>query len=744
MRFGRLWVIIIAVVTIALISVITATAMVSPSVSSADGLWVNVDQQDIQQKGSREIIPMVYRTVGLDLELLQQHLRQVPQEAQVNVKNSGLILDLPLPNGQFGKFRVVESPIMAPALAAKFPEIRTFLAQSVDQPTTSARLDITPRGFHALILSESGRFFIDPYSRNDTTNYIVYDSRNFVADPSKLAERTGIDYEANLLDNAPLTVPERYSIGESLRTYRLAMAATGEYTAFHGGTVSGAMAAIVTSMNRVNGIYERDLSVRMQLIANNDLIVYTNASSDPYTNNSGSTMLGQNQTNLTNVIGAANYDIGHVFSTGGGGIASLRSVCSTSNKARGVTGSGSPVGDAFDIDYVAHEIGHQFGGNHTFNGTTSSCGSSNRSSGAAYEPGSGSTIMAYAGICGAENLQPNSDFDFHVKSLEEISAFITTGGGASCGTTTSTGNTPPVANAGSDYTIPANTPFELTANATDAEDNTLTYDWEQYDLGAAAPPNTDNGTRPIFRSFNSTVSNVRTLPKLSDILNNTSTIGESLPTTSRTLTFRLTVRDNHPGAGGYGLDTAVLTVNNSAGPFLVTAPNTAIAWTGAANESVTWNVANTTAAPINCANVDILLSTDGGTSFNALVSNTANDGSETVVSPNINATAARIKVRCADNIFFDISNANFTINGVNITPTPITPTATATATPTRTPTATPVTFTPTPSQTATPTASVTPTVSVTPTASATPTVSVTPTPENYSVYLPIASKQETN
>ena len=733
MRLGRSWMIIVAVMIIALLSVITATAMVSPSVSSSDGLWQNVAEQDIQQKGSREIIPVVYRTVALDLNLLQQHLRQVPQEAQTKVQKSGFMLDLPLPDGQFGKFRVVESPIMAPELAAKFPEIRTFLAQSVDQPATSARLDITPRGFHGMILSESGRIFIDPYSRNDTANYIVYDARNFVADPSKLAERTGNDYEPNPLGNPSSIIPERYSIGETLRTYRLAMAATGEYTAFHGGTVNGAMAAIVTSMNRVNGIYERDLSVRMQLIANNDLIVYTNASSDPYTNNSGGTMLGQNQTNLTNVIGGANYDIGHVFSTGGGGVATLQSVCSSGSKARGVTGSGSPVGDAFDVDYVAHEIGHQFGGLHTFNGSTGSCSGGNRSSSAAYEPGSGTTIMAYAGICGSETLQPNSDFDFHVKSLEEISAFITTGGGATCGTTQATGNTPPVANAGSDYTIPANTPFELTASANDAEDNSLTYDWEQYDLGAASPPNTDNGNRPIFRSFNSTASNVRTLPKLSDILNNTTTIGESLPTTNRNLTFRLTVRDNHAGAGGYGLDTAVLTVNNTAGPFLVTAPNTAIAWTGGANESVTWNVANTTAAPISCANVDILLSKDGGTSFEALVSNTPNDGDETVVAPNVNAAAARIKVRCANNIFFDISNANFAINGVNITPTPVTPTLTPTNTPTRTPTLTPTqTSTPTQTATATPTAS--PTVSVTPTAS------VTPTPENYSVYLPVAIK----
>ncbi|MBZ0089783.1 MAG: hypothetical protein K8H90_05325, partial [Thermoanaerobaculia bacterium] len=380
----------------------------------------------------------------------------------------------------------------------------------------------------------------------------------------------------------------------------------------------------------------------------------------------GLTMLGENQSNLNAVIGSANYDIGHVFSTGGGGIASLGVVCSASNKARGVTGRGAPTGDPFYIDYVAHEMGHQWGANHTFNGSTGSCSGGNRASSHAYEPGSGATIMAYAGICGAEDLQPNSDAYFHRDSLDVIETFSRSGGGNACKALVATGNlATPEVDAGEDYTIPISTPFALTGAATDADGDTLTYCWEQWDLGPAGPA--ISGNAPIFRSFNPTPEPTRTFPKVADLVDGTPTIGETLPTYARTLHFRLTARDNAVPAGDEEYDESVITVSAAAGPFLVTAPNSAIAWNGIGPHAVAWNVANTTAAPVSCATVDVDLSTDGGFTFpHPLAVNVANDGSEAVYTGVADSATARVRVGCRGNVFFDISNADFTIAGADV------------------------------------------------------------------------------
>ena len=635
-----------------------AQASLQGQAKSPDGIWQYVEESSLVAKGERQIIPQVYRIAQLGEDAFKQLLGKAPLEFTQEAKDNPVTITLPMPDSSFATFRVEESPVMEAALAAQYPEIKTYRGQGIDDPAATIRFDFTPAGFHAIILSERGTIYIDPYSKNDTTNYIVYYKSDYQNDAKPFRCYFTDDGKAPQSANEP--VPH-VANGTVLRTYRLALAATGEYTTFQGGTVPAALAAMTTTMNRVNGVYEHELAVRMVLVANENLIIYTNATTDPYTNNDGFTMLTQNQANLDLIIGTLNYDIGHVFSTGGGGVAGLGVVCSTGNKARGVTGNPGPVGDGFDIDYVAHEMGHQFGGRHTFNGTLSNCGGGNRSGSAAYEPGSGTTIMAYAGICGTQNVQLHSNDYFHVKSLEEIASFI---GGTSCDVETSTGNTLPTVTVGSSVTIPKGTPFSLAATASDANGDALSYCWEEYDLGPASPPDTDadGSARPIFRSFNPTSNASRTFPKISDLLNNTSTFGEALPSINRTMNFQVTVRDNRAGGGGITTATVQVAVNSTAGPFLVTQPNTNVTWNGGTPQTVTWNVAGTSAAPVNTANVKISLSTDGGNTFPVvLAASTPNDGSETITAPNLSTNMARVKVEAVGNIYFDISNANFVI-----------------------------------------------------------------------------------
>ena len=632
----------------------------------------------IPVSGERLTVPSSYRALNLDLNLLQQYLNTAkPEPSQTSNLTNGLMLEVPMPDGSFERFSIFQYNIMHPDLAAKFPQIKTYTGKGINDVTSTIKLDVTQFGFHAMIRSSKGDVYIDPYNQNTVNYYMSYERKNLVRQNSfecSLADETAMEIQNTVSNTVQRTN------GTLLRTYRLALACTGEYAAFYGGTVSGAMAGMATTMNRVNGVYESELSIRMIMVANNNLIVYTNSSTDPFTNNNGSTMLSQNQTTCDNVIGSSNYDIGHVFSTGGGGVAYLGCVCSSSNKAKGVTGNSAPSGDGFDIDYVAHEMGHQFGGDHTFNSTTGSC-NGNRSSTAAYEPGSGITIQAYAGICGSDNLAPHSIAYFHGYSLDQMITFSNTGGGNSCPVTTSTGNTAPVVtNMGNNCSIPISTPFVLTGAATDANGDALTYSWEERDLGSAGAWNVQSTTAPMFRPFPPTTSPSRTFPQMSDVVNNTTTVGELLPNQARTLKFRLTARDSRTGGGGimHPDTNLIVTVVNAGGAFAVTAPNTAVTWAGNSTQTVTWNVSGTTGSGINTANVKISLSTDGGYTYpTVLLATTPNDGSQTITVPNISTTTARVKVEAVGNIFFDISNTNFTITTstglTTITTSPVSP-----------------------------------------------------------------------
>lgn len=639
---------------------------------SQNSFFRDASEASFNQTQKRVIKPSKYRTLSLDKSALVGFFKSVP--AENNIGNRGLtpVLEIPMPAGGTMRFHIWESSVMDPKLAAQFPDIKTFTGQGIDDPTANIKLDVTPAGFHAMIISSlQGSVFIDPYAQGNTTSYICYNKIDFTK-AGTFNESPVVKFPGKVNRAASSsTILAGACIGTQLRTYRLALAANGEYTAFQGGTIPLAVAAQATTMNRVNGVYERELSIRMVLVANNNLLVYTDGTTDPYTNaNTNNEMLTENQSNIDLVIGSANYDIGHVFSTGGGGVAVLAGVCKTGQKAQGVTGTNAPVGDPFDIDYVAHEMGHQFGANHPFNSIIGACGGGNGSSTTNAEPGSGSTIMAYANICGSDDLQTKSDAQFHAVSLNEISANTLTGTGNSCALVSVTGNTPPVVNAGFDYIIPKSTAFKLTGSGSDANGDVLTYSWEQVDVGGPFGAwNSPSGNAPIFRSRVPVATPVRDFPSLSDQSANTISRGELLPGYARTLHFRLTARDNRAGGGGICFDEAAVTVDGNSGPFFVTYP-TAIGINWYVNEfkTVTWNPNGTAFAPVSCANVSIELSTDGGFTFPVvLLANTVNDGTEEIQVPNNITNKARIRVRAIGNVFYDISNANFSIQNSPLT-----------------------------------------------------------------------------
>ncbi len=659
------------------LAVLAAALVLLPAASaqSADAFWSDVPEAAMRAAGPRTSTPAAYRTLRMDREAMAARLATAPLES---LGFAGAVdVPVPAPDGSVLWFRVVESSIMAPALQAKYPGIRTYVGQGRDVPSATVRLSLTPAGFAAMARMPEGTVYVDPYAVGNADDYIAYGSGDVVlTDEQRAAIAAERLEDANAGD--PGAVAPTTSNGATLRTYRLALSATVEYSTFHGGTVAGALAAQVTAMNRVNQVYENELSVRMEIVANNDTLVFVGLpASDPFTNSDGPTLLGENQALITARIGTANFDIGHVFSTGGGGVAGLGVVCNAGNKARGVTGLPQPTGDAFYIDYVAHEMGHQFRGNHSFNGNQGSCSGGNRNGSTAFEPGSGSTIMAYAGICGSNDIQSFSDPYFHAVSLQEIVGFISTGGGSTCGATAPTNNDIPIVTVPAGFVIPVRTPFVLTGSAVDATPASLTYAWEDFNLGAAGAP-ANNGIPvgpPYFRSFNPTPSPVRYFPQLSRQLAGLAPVrGEGLPIDARVLTFRLTARDNRAGGGAIGDANIFIATDAGAGPFAVTAPNTAgLTFARLSTQTVTWSVANTDllddgglpdADGVDVESVEIRYSTDGGTTFSTLVASTPNDGSEDVRIPDVETTRGRLLIQAVGNNFFDVNNANFTVTGV--------------------------------------------------------------------------------
>ncbi|MDG1347022.1 MAG: M12 family metallo-peptidase [Crocinitomicaceae bacterium] len=607
-----------------------------------------------------------YYTV--DLSAMISAIQSAPYRENVDLGNSTFFIQLPNLTGGFKTYKVLRNQIMHPQLNVLYPDILTFDGVNVSNVLEKVKLDITPQGFHAMITSPGhSTIFIDPIHSALPNKVMAYYKKDFYTNKQMSCEFESREEKLTKLITSDAS-PEYGTC--QLRTYRLALAATAEYTAYHTNATLAA-AAQVTTMNRVNGVFERDIAITMTLVPNNNLLIYTNASTDPYTNGNAGAMINQNVTACNGQIGSTNFDIGHVFGTNSGGLAGLGVVCG-SNKARGVTGSSNPVGDPFDIDYVAHEMGHQFNANHTQN---NNC---NRNNPTAVEPGSASTIMGYAGIC-SPNVQSNSDDHFHGINLSEIHNLITSTS-HTCPVLTTLMNSAPVITAGpTTVYVPVSTPFALNCIATDVNGDTLTYNWEQTDNQVSTQPPVSTSTGgPNFRSLPSSTNPTRYFPKLVDLAAGGPFTWEVVPSVARTMNFRCSVRDNSAGPGGCSdhVNVAVTSVA-AAGPFVVTYPNAnGIIWAGSSTQTVTWSVANTTAAPISAATVDIYLSTDGGLTFpTLLLAGTTNDGSQAITVPSTATTTARIMVISAAGIFFDISNNNFEITAstfdyvLNVSPT---------------------------------------------------------------------------
>ena len=622
-------------------------------------------------------IPNNYHVFQLNEVALLTDLANVPDWSVVSARQSSVLITIPTIDGKTKKYSVSEASVMVPELQAQYPNIRSYIGQATDGSGSILRMSYSPQeGFGGMIrnVGEKTTFF----ARGANNNYALYQK---TANTANTLQCTTVPEMANLQLNST-SITNRDTNTGVLSTFRLALSCNGEYGAWAGGTVAGVLAKFNATMTRVNGIYEQELAIHMNLI-NNTSIIYFNSNTDPYSSAIPSSNMSnwnsQLQNTLTANVGEANYDIGHLFgkSGGGGNAGCIGCVCVNNQKGSGYTSpsNGIPEGDSFDVDYVAHEMGHQFGGNHTF--TSANNGSVsvpvNEGHQANFEPGSGSTIMAYAGITGSNaagistDVQGNSDAYFHFYSIQQISNYIAT---TSCQTTTNLTQATPTANAGVNYTIPKNTPFVLTGSGTSA--GTTTYCWEENDLGgysqATTLPTPSSTSGPSFRSLSPTTSPKRYLPAYASVRDGLIQLGaigtkwEVLNTVARTYKFKLTVRDNIAGGAQNKIDNMQVSVNGTTGPFTVTSQNASETWATGETKTVTWNVAGTTANGVNTANVAIKLVDANATVLATLIASTPNDGSATITVPNVTASDARIMISAIGNIFYAVNGANIGLN----------------------------------------------------------------------------------
>jgi len=621
--------------------------------SQAQNFFISNPTLPLENKSDEQISKQSY--FNLNLNELKSFISEIDNTQNEDDK----ILTIPSPEGKLRSYKIYKSPVLEPSFQENFPDINAYTGRGITNPNEILKFTITSLGFQAIILNTSdGTQYITPVEDRDNLYSIYY---------TKDVELHNHSFECQTLETASF-VNENFQNSTFnandgiLRNYRLAISATGEFSTFYNSDLDDVISAMVIAVSNANAVLERDLSVTMTMVDNTSLIFF-DPENDPFTNFDNTILIGENQILIDNTIGDANYDLGHVFNTAGGGIAGVGVSCFSGFKAFGVTGDFNPESIFFDFVFL-HELGHQFGSPHTFNGSAGSCGP-NISTITAVEPGSGSTIMAYPGLCAPQNVQSLGDFYYHQISLFNIWSHISTF--SSCPTDQIlTGNSAPTADAGPDYIIPKGTPYKLVGNSSDPDGvSSHTFTWEQYDFGPQGAPDENLTSGPLVRSREGTSNPTRFIPRLEDLITIPgSQEWEVLSNVDRDLNFRLTVRDNGVVGGQTAADAMVATVNENAGPFVVTSQfqENQIVWNPGTTETITWDVAGTDANGIDESSVNILLSTDGGLTFDTvLATNTPNDGTEDIIVPNLDSPECRIMIEASNGIFFNINEAYFAI-----------------------------------------------------------------------------------
>ncbi len=645
--------------------------------TAQNNFWTAISKSslDKERRQNQEPLPSSFEAFELDHDLLSSYLENAPMEFTPAAKEQAFLLDIPMPNGELISFEIVESPIMDSRIADRYSSIKSYAGNATDHSAKRIRFVNTNSGFYGVIRTPEGQIYLDPYMKGQLNQTITYFTKNSTS-PDAQGPQLPCGYE-NDAEPMPLLNKTEYhpvksalkrsanaEVPVDLRVFRMAIGTTGEWTSAHAdSSVETAMDMMAVIVARINSVFEVDLGIRGVLIEDQDKLIHTDGSTDPYSNaTNGGSLLGQNTAVLNGIVGASAYDFGHVL-TGNcsdvGGIANLGSFCSD-NRGGGVTCHGFNPLAWGPISITLHEMGHQLRGPHTFNNCNAGA------SGNGHEPGSGSTILSYGGLCGGNNITTVRDDYYNIGTLQFMYDFLNNGGASDCGTRLETENNYPEVEIPieDDFYIPISTPFELTAIGSDPDGDDVMYTWEQYNLGPVSPLGAPMGNAPSFRSFLPTQSLHRSFPKILDILLNTPRREEVLATYSRDFNFRITARDNNAEVGGTTWAEVAFKATETAGPLVVTSPELADNFEGGEFVEITWDVANTDKAPVNCQAVDIMFSKDGGYNFtDTLAKRTLNDGSHFVFVPDVGTASGRIKIKASESIFFNLSKGSF-----NITP----------------------------------------------------------------------------